>query len=192
MTSVDKTGNESAAAANSTVLATELPPLDISITQDEHASFSGFKHNLTVAGGSLFMGVYTSSGSTGTYEFDHEGSSYIDVGATRTVRLSSSVTVARKHEDAVSGSVDWEDIPGNFQTWPDTFTTWTDETANFNDFAVVVEARAAPTGAGMSSAPWVTASGEIVGRYIQFRATLSNTNAKVTPNITALSATVEY
>ena len=189
---VDKSGNISLTAATTTVLASELPQLGFSVTHDEHASFSGFKHNLTVAGGSLFMGVYTSSGSTGTYEFDHEGSSYIDVGATRTVRLSSSVTVARKHEDAVSGSVDWEDIPGNFQTWPDTFTTWTDETANFNDFAVVVEARAAPTGAGMSSAPWVTASGEIVGRYIQFRATLSNTNAKVTPNITALSATVEY
>ena len=192
VSAVDKSGNVSTTASDTTILPSELPQLDIDETQDEHPSFNGFKSNLTVSSGNLFMDVYTNSGSTGTYFFYHEGSSYIDVGSPRTLRLSSSITVSRKHEDAVNGEVDWDDIPGNWDTWPGNFNGWTYETTNFNDFSVVIEARAATTGAGMSSAPWAIASGEIVGQFVQFRATLSNTNAKVTPNITALSATVEY
>lgn len=192
VSSVDKTGNESFTAANTTILASELPTLDITETQDEHTSFNGFKSNLTVSSGNLFMDVYTNSGSTGTYSFYHEGSAYIDVESSRTLRLSYSITVSRKHLDAVNGEVTWDDIPNNWDTWPGDFNDWTDETTNFNDFSVTIQARAAETGAGMSSAPWIAASGEVVGRYVQFRAILSNTNAKVTPNITALSATVEY
>ena len=192
VSSVDKTGNESATASSTVISAAELPSLNISDTHTENPSFSGTKSNLTVAGGSLFMANYSSSGSTGTYGFDHDGAGYFDVGTSRTVRISSGITVSRKHQDAVGGEISWDAIPNNWDTWPDNFDTWTEETANFNDFAVIVQARAATTVAGLSSAPWVTASGEIVGRYIQFRAVLSNANAKVTPNITALSATVEY
>lgn len=192
VSSIDKTGNESTTAATTTVLASELPQLGISVTHDENPSFSGTKSNLTVSGGSLFMTSYSSSGSTGTYSFDHDGSDYFDVGTSRTVRLSSAITVSRKHLDAVGGSINWDDIPNNWDTWPSNFDTWTDETGNYNDFAVVIQARAAVTVAGLTSTSWVTASGEVVGRYIQFRAILSNTNAKITPNITALSATVEY
>ena len=192
VSSVDKTGNESVAASDTIISASELPSLNVSDTHTENPSFSGSKSNLTVSGGSLFMTSYSSSGSTGTYNFDHEGAGYFNVGTTRTVRLSSTITVSRKHADAVNGEVQWDDIPNNWDTWPSNFDTWTDEDTDFNDFAVVVQARAATTVAGLSSTPWVTASGEVVGRYIQFRAILSNTNAKVTPNITALSATVEY
>lgn len=106
--------------------------------------------------------------------------------------LSSSITVARKHLDAVNGEVNWDDIPNNWDTWPDNWDTWTDETANFNDYSVTIEARAGNTVTEMNNASFVTGSGEIVGRYIQFRATLANTQAKITPNISALSATVEY
>jgi len=192
VTSVDKTGNESAAATSTVVGASELPQLGVSTTHTESPSFSGTKSNLTVSGGSLFMTSYSTSGSTGTYNFSHNGASYFDVGTNRTVRLSTGITVSRKHLDAVSGSVNWDSIPNNWDTWPSNFDTWTNETANFNDFAVVIQARAATTVAGLSSATWVTASGEAIGRYVQFRAILSNTNARVTPNITALSATVEY
>ena len=192
VSAVDKTGNESFAAANTIISSSELPQLGASDTHTENPSFSGTKSNLTVSGGSLFMSNYSSSGSTGTYNFDHDGSDYFDVGTSRTVRLSSTITVSRKHLDAVSGEVNWDDIPNNWDTWPSNFDTWTDETANFNDFAVVIQARAGTTVADLSSASWVTASGEVVGQYVQFRAILSNTNAKVTPNITALSATVEY
>jgi hypothetical protein len=192
VSSVDKTGNESAAAATTTVDPSELPQLGNSVTHTESPSFSGSKSNLTVSGGALFMASYSTAGSTGTYSFDHDGNDYFDVGTSRTVRLSSAVTVSRKHLDAVSGEINWDSIPNNWDTWPDNWDTWTDETADFADFSVVLQAKAATTVAGLSSAQWVVASGEVVGRYIQFRATLSNTNAKVTPNITALSATVEY
>lgn len=192
VSSVDKTGNESAAAATTIVDPSELPQLGTSDTHTESPSFSGSKTNLTVSSGALFMTSYSTAGSTGTYSFDHNGNGYFDVGTSRTVRLSSAVTVSRKHLDAVSGEVNWDAIPNNWDTWPDNWDTWTDETADFADFAVVLQSRAATTVAGLSSAQWVVASGEVVGRYIQFRAILSNTNAKITPNITALSATVEY
>ena len=192
VSSVDKTGNESAAAATTIVGPSELPELGNSLTNTESPSFSGSKTNLTVSGGALFMSSYSTAGSTGTYSFDHNGNGYFDVGTTRTVRVSSSVTVSRKHLDAVSGEINWDAIPNNWDTWPDNWDTWTDETADFADFSVVLQARAATTVAGLSSEQWVVASGEVVGRYVQFRAILSNTNAKITPNITALSATVEY
>ncbi|QBQ72763.1 putative tail fiber protein [Roseobacter phage CRP-6] len=192
VSSVDKTGNESAEAATTTVDSSELPQLGNSVTHTESPSFSGSKTNLTVSGGSLLLSSYSTAGSTGTYSFDHNGNDYFDVGTSRTVRLSSAVTVSRKHLDAVSGEINWDDIPNNWDTWPDNWDTWTDETADFADFSVVLQARAATTVAGLSSAQWVVASGEVVGQYVQFRAILSNTNAKITPNITALSATVEY
>jgi hypothetical protein len=166
--------------------------LNTSQTHTESTSFSGSKTNLTVSGGKLFMTSYSSANSSGTYVFDHNGNNYFDVGTSRTVRLSSSITVARKHLDAVNGEVNWDDIPNNWDTWPDNWDTWTDETANFNDFSVTIEARAGITVSEMNNAPFVIGSGEIVGRYIQFRATLANTQAKITPNISALSATVEY
>jgi len=195
VSSVDKTGNESTAAATTVVDPSELPALGNTVTHTESPaspSFSGPKTNLTVSGGALFMSSYSTAGSTGTYNFYHNGNGYFDVGTSRTVRLSSTVTVSRKHLDAVSGEINWDDIPNNWDTWPDNWDTWTDETADFADFSVVLQARASTTVAGLSSAQWVTASGEVVGQYVQFRAILSNTNAKITPNITALSATVEY
>lgn len=192
VSAIDKTGNESTSAASTVITASELPTLGQSETDDEHTTFSGSKSNLTVTSGNLHMTSYSSSGSTGTYDFDHDGVGYMDVGTSRTVRLSSAITVSRKHQDAVNGEVNWDDIPSNWDTWPDNWDTWTNEDADFADYAVQIQARAATTTGGLSSATFVDASGEIVGRYIEFRAILSNTNAKISPNITALSATVEY
>jgi len=192
VSAVDKTGNESTSAASTVISSSELPQLGQSDTHTESTAFSGSKSNLTVSGGELFMTSYATAGSTGTYEFYHNGDGYFDVGTSRTVRLSSSITVSRKHQDAVSGEVNWDDIPNNWDTWPNNWDTWTDEDADFADYAVQIQARAATTTGGLSSATWVDASGEIVGRYIEFRAILSNTNAKISPSISALSATVEY
>lgn len=192
ISAVDKTGNESTTAASTVISPSELPALNASDTHTESTAFSGSKSNLTVSGGKLFMTSYATAGSTGTYDFYHNGSSYFDVGTSRTVRLSYAITVARKHQNAVNGEVNWDDIPDNWDTWPDNWDTWTDEGADFADYAVQVQARAATTTGGLSSATWVDASGEIVGQYIEFRAILSNTNAKVSPSISALSATVEY
>jgi len=192
VSSVDKTGNESTTATAVVITPSELPTLGQSDTDTESTSFSGSKTNLTVSSGKLFMTSFANANSTGVYEFDHGGSSYFDVGTSRTVRLSYAITVSRKHQDAVNGEVDWDDIPNNWDTWPNNFDTWTDEDADFSDYAVIVEARAADTVSNLASASFVDASGEIVGRFVEFRATLSNTGPKITPNISALSATVEY
>ena len=192
ISSVDKTGNESTTATAVVVNGSELPTLGASDTDTEDPNFSGSKTNLTVSGGKLFMNSFANANSTGVYEFNHDGNSYFDVGTSRTVRLSYAITVARKHQDAVNGEVNWDDIPNNWDTWPNNFDTWTDEDAGFSDYAVIVEARAADTVSNLASASFVDASGEIVGRFVEFRATLSNTGPKITPNISALSATVEY
>jgi len=192
VSAVDKTGNESTTATAVVVSPSELPTLGQSDTDTESTSFSGAKTNLTVSGGKLFMTSFANANSTGVYDFDHGGSSYFDVGTSRTVRLSYAITVARKHQDAVNGEVNWDDIPNNWDTWPNNFDTWTDEDAEFSDYGVIVEARAADTVSNLASASFVDASGEITGRFVEFRATLSNTGPKITPNISALSATVEY
>lgn len=192
ISAVDKTGNESTTAASTVVGSSELPELGQSETDTESPSFSGTKSNLTVSGGNLFMTSYATAGSTGTYDFDHDGVGYMDVGTSRTVRVSNSITVSRKHQDAVNGEVNWDDIPQNWDTWPSTWDTWTDEDADFADYAVQIQARASNTTGGLASETFVDASGEVVGRYVEFRAVLSNTNAKVSPSISALSATVEY
>ena len=192
VSSVDKTGNESTTAVSSVIAGSELPELGASDTDTENPNFSGSKTNLTVSGGNLFMTSFANANSTGVYDFNHDGNSYFDVGTSRTVRLSYAITVARKHQDAVNGEVNWDDIPNNWDTWPNNFDTWTDEDAEFSDYGVVVEARAADTVSNLASASFVDASGEIVGRFVEFRATLSNTGPKITPNISALSATVEY
>ena len=192
ITSVDKTGNESVAAASTTILNSELPSLGQSETDTENPDFSGTKTNLTVSGGNLFMSSYATAGATGVYDFYHDGNSYFDVGTSRTVRVSNSVTASRKHADAVGGEVNWDAIPNNWDTWPGNFDDWTDETTNFGDFFVSTQARASDTVAGLAAETFVDASGELVGRYVEFRTALLNSTAKVTPNITALSATVEY
>ena len=192
VSSVDKTGNESTTAVSSVIAGSELPELGASDTDTENPNFSGSKNNLTVSGGNLFMTSFANANSTGVYDFNHDGNSYFDVGTSRTVRLSYAITVARKHQDAVNGEVNWDDIPNNWDTWPNNFDTWTDEDAEFLDYDVIVEARAADTVSNLASASFVDASGEIVGRFVEFRATLSNTGPKITPNISALSATVEY
>ena len=192
VSSVDKTGNESTTATDVVIIPSELPALGQDDTDTENPNFSGSKTNLTVSGGNLFMTSFANANSTGAYEFDHGGSSYFDVGTSRTVRLSYAITVSRKHQDAVNGEVNWDDIPNNWDTWPNNFDTWTDEDAEFSDYAVIVEARAADTVSNLASASFIDASGEIVGRFVEFRATLSNTGPKITPNISALSATVEY
>ena len=197
VSAVDKTGNESTTAASVTVASAELPSLDQSQDSDEHSSFSGNSSisnvNVTVSGGKLFQ-TTASTGTDGIYYFSHDGNNYftVDASTPRTVRLSYEISYDRKVTTAVNGSIQWDSIPGNWDTWPGNFETWTDETAAFNDHQVLVQARAANTVGGLSSASWVTATSEVVGQYVQFRAVLSNTNTNVTSSISTLTAIVEY
>lgn len=203
LTAVDKTGNESSVNTLSgtntryitdTILNSELPALGNTVSHQEDSSFSGSpKTNITVSSGELFLTSYTASGSSGTYSFYHLGNNYFDVGSVRTVRTSYSITKSRIHQDAdVNGEILWDAIPNNWDSWPVDFDDLTDETSNFGDTPIYIEVRGATTVAGLSSATWASANSEVVGRYIQFRARLTNTSPKVSPVITALTATVEY
>ena len=187
----DKTGNESTTAATTIVTAGELPQLGTTETHTESTAFDGDKtDNITDTGSSIRMTTFTSSGSDGVYLFYHDGDGYFDAQTSRTVRLSYNVAYTRKHANAVSGEVNWDDIPNNWDTWPSNWDDWTLETTDYGDINVQIQAASSTDNVTYSD--YVDASGEIVGQYIKFRAVLSNSGANVTPLITALSATVEY
>lgn len=191
VTAVDKTGNESTAAATTTVAATELPQLGSSTTHTEDSAFDGDKtDNITDTGSAIHLTSYSSSGSDGVYEFYHNGTGYFDVGTSRTIRLSYGLDYTRKHASASGGEVNWDDIPNNWDSWPSNWDDWTDETTDYGDIDVVIQAASSTDNVTYSD--YVDASGEIVGQYVKFRAVLSNSGANVTPLISALSATVEY
>lgn len=191
VTAVDKTGNESTTAASTTITAAELPQLGTTDTDTEHSAFDGDKtDNITDTGSAIHMTSYSSSGSDGVYLFDHDGVGYMDASTTRTIRLSYGLTYTRKHANAVSGEVNWDDIPNNWDSWPSNWDDWTDETLDYGDVDVLIQAASSTDNVTYSD--YIDASGEIVGQYVKFRAVLSNSGANVTPLITALSATLEY
>jgi hypothetical protein len=204
ITSVDKTGNESVDARSTTVLQSELPSLQTTVVLTQNPGFSGSSLNninTTASGGSLFMTDTSIWGfKFARYHFNHSISGshadYLDVSpglsTERTIRVSSSVTMTRQLTAAVNGQVNWDDINNNWNTWPGDFDTWTYETAAFNDFSVTIYVRASDTVANLNNESWVVAQGEVVGKYVQFRADINTDYFGVTPNITALSATVEY
>jgi hypothetical protein len=191
VSAVDKTGNESTTAATTTISASELPSLNTSDTDTEHSGFDGDKtDNITDTGSAIHLTSYSSSGSDGVYEFYHDGDGYMDAGTSRTIRLSYVSTYTRKHANAVSGEINWDDIPNNWDSWPSDWDDWTDETLDYGDIDVQVQAASSTDNVTYSD--YIDASGEIVGQYVKFRAVLSNSGANVTPLITALSATLEY
>ena len=114
----------------------------------------------------------------------------MDAGTSRTIRLSYVSTYTRKHANAVSGEINWDEIPNNWDSWPSNWDDWTDETLDYGD--INVEVQVASSTDNVTYSDYIDASGEIVGQYIKFRAVLSNSGANVTPLITALSATLEY
>jgi len=202
ISAVDKTGNESITASDTTILSSELPALGSTLTLAQDPSFSGGSGvanlNITVSSGNMFL---TSAGiapsNLGIYSFDHGTNyDYVDVSpglsTSRTIRVSYAFTATRKKLNAVNGEVNWDDIPNNWNSWPGDFDDWTDEQTNFGDYSVTVECRASATVSGLSSESWVEASGEVVGKFIQFRSKLLSTTTNTTPNVTALSATLEY
>jgi hypothetical protein len=191
VSAVDKTGNESTTAATTTVTASELPTLGTTDTDTEHTAFDGDKtDNITDTGSAIHMTTYSSLGSDGVYEFYHDGDGYMDAGTSRTIRVSYGVTYTRKHANAVSGEVNWDDIPNNWDSWPSNWDDWTDETSDYGDIDVLVQVASSTDNVTYSN--YVDASGEVVGRYVKFRAVLSNSGANVTPLITALTGTLEY
>lgn len=188
----DKSGNASPSAASS-VQPSELPTLGASQTDTEDPTFAGTDTNTTTISSDLLLDSYSTAPSTGTYEFD----GYLDVTTSRTVRVSYGITQTRSHANAVSGEVNWDDIPKNWDSWPGNWDDWTDETTSFLDFSTVVYVMATDVDAGgatpdWTGKAWTVATGEATGRWFKFKAVLSSDTDNVTPLITALSGTVEY
>ncbi len=190
----DKTGN-AGSAASIIVSPSDLPVLGVTLTDTENPAFNGTKTNITKIASGTYAGhlqltSYSSSGSTGTYEFD----GYLDTSSVRTVRVSNEVTSIRHHTNATSGQVNWDDITSNWDTWPNNFDDWSDESQPMGDVAVALYVSSTdddPSGTPTWSS-WVVAAGEITGRAFKFKAELSNSAANVTPSVSVLKGTVEY
>ena len=145
---------------------------------------------------SLRLSSFTSP-TTGTYDAEADGYNsleYIDTGNARTVRVSYEIEFERHHSQVQSSTgfteVYWDDIPQVWSTWPDNWDTWTLEQAEFNDYSVEVQVDASNTTTFSNN--WVTATGEVVGRYFRFRLVLKNENANVSPQVLSFKGIVEY
>lgn len=200
----DKAGNPSDNAGYVVVPASSLPVLGNNITQTETNDYNTSGNtNITVDTSTnpdeITINDTSAAAPTGTYTFggDLSGSqtqsnaSYIDVSTARTVTATSTLTQARH----VDYSAAFDNIPQNWDTWPDTFDDWTNESANFGDFSSIVEVRA--TSDDPSGTPtwgnWGAADGsQYIGRAFQFRVRLNATNSEVSPAITALTGKISY
>jgi len=185
----DKTGN-GGNTASLIVQPDELPALGVTETDTENPTFAGTKTNTTVVSSELQLSSYATAPSSGTYEF----TGYIDTTTSRTARVSSELSMTRSHANAVSGEVNWDDIPNNWDTWPGNWDDWTDETAPFNDFNVTIYVASTnddPAGSPTWSS-WVVATGEVTGRAFKFKAEVSSSTNNVTPSISVLKGIVEY
>jgi len=203
----DKAGNESDNVGYVVVPASALPVLGNIITQTEHSAFVGntgiSNSNIQVdtapspdelrindTSGATPAGIYYYGGALSGAQ-TASSADYIDVGTVRTVTTSGSVTFAR-HIDYSSV---FDNIPQNWDTWPDTFDDWTNEDAGFGDFSTAIQVRA--TNDDPASSPtwgaWADALGQqVVGRGFQFRVKLDATNTEVSPKITELTGTIGY
>jgi len=184
----DKENNFSENPTTIVVLPSEIPQLGVTETQTEDPTFSGAKTNTTVVSSTLEIDDTSASNPSGEYFFDD----YIDTGSTRNARVTGFRTFTRKFDGV---TLLWDGIPQRWDTWPGDWDTWTDEDADFGDVSVNVYVSTTdddPAGTPTWSS-YVLANGNFVqGRAFRFKAILSSTNTNYTPNITELSATVEY
>ncbi|MDG1314601.1 MAG: phage tail protein [Flavobacteriaceae bacterium] len=189
----DKNLNESITATSLVVLPTELPPLGNTQEIFEAPDFSGSKTNCEVVNFQLQITDTTSSNPVATYLMQGD-SDYIDTGSSRPVRVTGDVEFERVYNN---GILLWDDIPQNWNTWPDKFDTWTNEDAAFGDVSVLVYVRSTFDDPDPTQFPiwgqWVLANGsEVVGRAFEFKAELSSTNTNFTPSVISLIGRIEY
>jgi len=173
--------------ASAVVLSGQLPSFTTSTTQTEDPTFSGTKTGCTVNGSNyLEITDVSSAPSSATYDF----STYIDTTSVRRVKARIDVSTIRINE---SGDT-FEDLGGSF----DELTGLFDDLSGDQDFGDTnVEFYISTTDDDPSGSPtWSDYQrfrvGYFSGRAFRFRVVLKSTNISVNPNITNLSATVEY
>lgn len=184
----DKEGYVSEEPATYTVLAEQIPPLGAIETVTEDPTFAGSKTNILLVSSSIEISDTSTSSPTGTYLFDN----VVDLGFVRNARVTGFSTFTRKYDN---GTLLWDAIPGTFDTWPDVFDNWTTETTDFGDVNVEVYVSTTvddPSGTPTWSAYETANASFFLGRGFRFKAVLTSSSLNFTPNITALSSTVEY
>ena len=188
---IDKNGNESLNATSLIVLANQLPPLGVSTVLTENPAFSGAKTNCIVASNKLEIDNTSSSTPTATYLMQNTAN-YIDTVSSRTARTTGDVVFERGYDN---GTLLWDSIPQNFDTWPSLFDGWTDENSGFADVSVTVFVRATEDNPASSPTwgPWIISNGnQVVGRAFEFKAELNSIHTYFTPRIITLTGKVEY
>ena len=187
----DKNLNESVSATSIVVLPSDLPSLGTSVTLTENPVFGGAKTNCIVVSNQLEIDNTSASTPTATYLMQNQAD-YVDTGSTRTGRVTGSVVFERIYDN---GTLLWDAIPQNFDTWPDLFDGWTDEDAGFGDVSVTVYVRATPDNPASSPTwgSWTIANGsDVVGRAFEFKAELNSIHTNFSPSIVTLTGKVEY
>lgn len=205
---IDKVGQYSINATKRVILASDLPTLGVQILQTETASFVGNNDvpnvntviDTSANPDELIIDDTSAAAPTGIYYFGgalsgsqtQASADYIDLGTSRSAVCAGSVTFNR-HIDYASV---FDNIPQNWDTWPNTFDEWADEDANFGDMQAVTYVQATsddPASASPTYGPWLLANGQqVVGRGFRFRVVMSATNTGVSPSIATLTGTVGY
>ncbi len=201
---VDKLGNASLNATSKLAIIEDIKNLNAVATTTQNPNFTGTKVNTAVVDNKLQLntsinfdslsgnfddakGLFDGGGgnisSSGTYEFDN----YVDLGNIYTSRVSHNLNVVRKdYVDTFDSAL------GNFD---DRLGTFDGDPQAFDD--VNVELLVATTEDDPSSgSPTYTAFrkffvGDYKARAYKFKANLTTSDAEASPQITALSVTVD-
>lgn len=188
---VDKNLNYSVNATSIVVLPNQLPPLGAVNLITENPAFAGAKTNCIVVSNKLEIDNTSASAPTATYLMQNT-SDYIDTGTSRTARTTGDVVFERIYDN---GTLLWDALPQNFDTWPDLFDNWTDENAGFADVSVTVFVRATPDNPASNPTwgPYIIANGnQVVGRAFEFKAVLNSIHTYFSPSIVTLTGKVEF
>ena len=200
---VDKLGNASTNATSQVAIIEDIKGLNAVATTTQHPAFSGTKTGVVVIDDKLklksainfdaltgnfddaeglFDGAGGNTGTTGTYEFDN----YVDLGAVFTSRVTATVNVTR-----VDYVVLFDSREGLFD---DAVGTFDGDAQAFDD--TNVELQIAVTDDDPAGSPTYTAFkpffvGDYKARAFKFRAILTSTDEQASPEVSALSVTID-
>ena len=176
---VDKLGNSSTNATASVAIINSVNGGNVVETITESPTFPGSKTNCEVVSGDLLI---TSGNTSGTYLFDGE----VDLGAKYQCRLTNQITVQRFDRSNL-----FDSAGGLFDARAGLFDG---DVGDFDDIDTEIQVRHTdddPSGAPTWSDYRQFDVGEFAARAFQFRLILTGDSTNVSPQVTALSVTVD-
>jgi hypothetical protein len=200
---VDKLGNASTNATSKIAIIEDIKGLNVVETSTQHPAFSGTKTGTVVSGGvlklkssinfddltgdfddapGLFDGAGGNTATSGTYDFDN----YVDLAQVFTSRVTATVNVTRA--DYVNTFDDHEGL------FDDAVGTFDGDVQAFDDTNVellvsVTDDDPAGSPTWSDYAPFFV--GDYKARALRFRARLTSTDEQASPEVTALSVSVD-